>query len=298
MRSMRPLPRRAVPALSSLRRTCLPGMLLLAACSGAPADPLPADPPDGGAATDGPPPDLAGTSCAPGPVPAAVRAAFGLSPFYVKYLDYRGLPILSSGKTSDRALCAARDTIAQMLSQRPELVGRLVERKIRLAIMARTELTTDIPEHSDLMPKDYWDQRARGLGATLARPAVSGAEENVLCDRDDRYVGESILVHEFSHAVFNIAIDLYEPALKARLDQAYAAAIAAGRFKDTYAATNRDEYWAEGAQDWFDTNLKAVPANGIHNEIHTRALLEAYDSPLAAVAAEVFGRGPWRYACP
>jgi hypothetical protein len=139
--------------------------------------------------------------------------------------------------------------------------------------------------------------RARGLGATLDRPAVSAAEENVLCYSSDRYRGESILVHEFSHAIFNIGIELHEPAMNNRLQAAYEAAIAAGKFTNTYAATNRDEYWAEGAQDWFDTNIIAIPSNGIHNEIHTREQLLAYDAQLAALLAEVFGDGPWRYRC-
>ncbi len=79
---------------------------------------------------------------------------------------------------------------------------------------------------------------------------------------------------------------------------AYDAAMTAGLFANTYAATNPDEYWAEGVQDWFDTNLTADPANGVHNGIHTRAQLMTYDPGLAALIAEVFGDRPWRYACP
>lgn len=238
--------------------------------------------------------------CQPAPVPACLRTAFGLSPFYVKYVHVQGFPILSSARPDDRALCEARRIAGELFAERPALVARLVEQKIRLAIMATTEVTTDIPEHADLMPKDYWDERARGLGATITRPAVSAAEENLQClpYPADRYHGENILIHELSHGIFNMAIDLYEPALRARLDQAYADAIAAHRFADTYAATNRDEYWAEGAQDWFDTNATAVPADGIHNEIHTRAQLETYDPALAELQAAVFGRRSWRYACP
>ena len=243
---------------------------------------------DGGSASE----------CVPGPVPAAVRAQFGLAPFYTQYVDYLGFPIVASSKPAPRALCVARDVISHMFASRPELVGRLVEKKIRLAIMGKTELTTDIPEHSDLTPKAYWDERARGLGATLARPAVSAAEENVLCDTGDRYRGESILVHEFSHAIFNMAVDLYEPALKSELDADFAAAIAAHKFDNTYAATNRDEYWAEGAQDWFDTNATAIPSNGIHNDIHTRAQLVTYDPALSTLMRKVFGDLTWRYACP
>ena len=239
-----------------------------------------------------------GSLCAARPVPDGVRSAFSLSPFYTKSVDFGGLPIVASSKTPDVALCVARDVVMHMLEQRPELAGRLAEKKIRLAIMAETELTTDIPEHSDLTPKDYWDKRARGLGATLDRPAVSAAEENVLCYATDVYKGESILVHELSHAILNIAVELYEPAMKTRLQTAYDAAMKAGLFANTYAATNPDEYWAEGVQDWFDTNLTADPPNGVHNAIHTRAQLKTYDPSLAALIAEVFGDRPWRYACP
>ena len=243
-------------------------------------------------------PDAAPPRCAPTAVPAAVRTSFGLSAFYTKYIGVGGFPIVSSSKAPDAALCAARAVVERLVEHRPELLGRLAEKKIRLAVMAESEVTTDIPEHSDLTPKDYWDQRARGLGATLARPAVSCAEENVLCAPGDRYRGESILVHELSHAIFDMAIDLYEPTVRPRLTAAYAAAQAAGRFQGTYAITNESEYWAEGAQDWFDTNLRASPPDGVHNEISTRAQLKTYDPALAALLAEVFGDRAWRYACP
>jgi hypothetical protein len=238
------------------------------------------------------------TACSVGPVPASVRTGFALDPFYEKHTSVGALPIVASRKVPDAALCAARDVVTKMLAFRPELAGRLAEKKIRLALMAESELTTDIPEHSDLTPKDYWDQRARGLGATLERPAVSAAEENVLCYASDRYRGESILVHEFGHAVFDMAIDLYQPTMGPRLQAAYDAAMKAGRFAKTYAAENPKEYWAEGVQDWFDTNLSATPPDGIHNEIHTRAQLLAYDPDLAAIVRDVFGDAAWRYACP
>jgi hypothetical protein len=240
----------------------------------------------------------ASAACAVTPVPDVVRAAFALAPFYAKYVALGSFPIVSSGKVPDQTLCVARDVVEHMLEHRPELADRLAEKKIRLALMAATELTTDIPEHSDLTPKEYWDERARGLGATIERPAVSAAEENVLCYAGDRYKGESILVHEVSHAIFNIAVERYEPAMRTKLDAAFEAAKAAGRFANTYAATNADEYWAEGAQNWFDTNISKTPSDGVHNEIHTRAQLKTYDSALAALLAEVFGDRDWRYRCP
>ena len=42
---------------------------------------------------------------------------------------------------------------------------------------------------------------------------------------------------------------------------------------DTFAITTWNEYWAEGVQTWFETNLTAEPPNGIHGPIDTRAEL-------------------------
>jgi hypothetical protein len=49
-----------------------------------------------------------------------------------------------------------------------------------------------------------------------------------------------------------------------RLRAAYRDALASWRFANTYALENLQEYWAEGVQNWYNTNLEAIPANGIH----------------------------------
>jgi hypothetical protein len=161
--------------------------------------------------------------------------------------------------------------------------------------MATSELTTDVPEHSDLTPASYWNRRARGLGPTAVRPAMSGAEENLLALDGDPYSGESIFVHEFGHAVHEMALERTDPTFAARLHAAFESARASGRFAGTYAMTDEREYWAEGTQSWFDTN-RADDAE--HGPIDTRAELREYDPPLAALLAEVYGDGPWRYVRP
>ena len=169
-----------------------------------------------------------------------------------------------------------------------------------MAIMAGTEVTTDIPEHAFLKTDTNtdWDERARGLGGTLAVPTTSAAEENLLCLANDRYRGENILIHEFAHTVRNIGLPFVQdgPALLARLDAAYEQALAEGRWANTYAGTNVDEYWAEGVQSWFDANAFASPPDGIHNHVKDRVALEQYDPDLAAIVGEVFGT--WSYVCP
>jgi hypothetical protein len=238
----------------------------------------------------------------PSPVEPEVEApAPGeFHPFYAKKLLAEGLPVISSARVPDEALRAAAETVTGMLARRPDLLEALVRAKVRVAIMASSEVTTDVPEHSDLVPKEYWDRRARGLGATPARPVVSGAEENLLGLPGDRYRGEDTLVHEFAHTVHGIALDALDPGFAARLDAAYREAKGKGLFADTYAISNAAEYWAEGVQSWFDANQETPSRmpDGIHNHVNTRAELEAYDPVLAALVAGVFRDTPWRWRRP
>jgi hypothetical protein len=214
--------------------------------------------------------------------------ALGLDPFYKKHIELRGLPIVSSEKVPAAALVRARAIVRRMTSKRPELLAELVKRKVRVAILAKTELTTDLPEHATLTPKDYWDKRARGLGATPSRPAVSGAEENLLGYPEDRYRGESIFLHEFAHTIHTMAMEALEPGFDAALRELYEAAKKKGLWARTYALEDHKEYFAEGVQSWFDTNRQADPPDGIHNHVDTRPELEAYDPDLAAFIRKVF----------
>ena len=65
--------------------------------------------------------------------------------------------------------------------------------------------------------------------------------------------------------------------------------------KQCYAAGNRAEYWAEGVQDWYDTNRIM---DHDHNHIHTREQLKTYDPELAKLCEDVLGDTPWRFVSP
>jgi hypothetical protein len=225
-------------------------------------------------------------------VDATLREKFNLAPFYQKHLLVGEFPVVASAKVSDAALGEAGVIVRGMLAGRDDIVEALAENRIRLAVMAAGELTCDIPEHSDLTPKDHWNRRARGLGATRARPAVSCGEENLLNCEGDPYPGENILVHEFAHAIHLVALDTIDSSFDRRLKAAYDDAIARGKWKDTYAAVNHAEYWAEGVQSWFGTNRQN---DAIHNHVDTRDELIEYDPPLAALCKEIFGDNPWQY---
>ncbi len=227
-----------------------------------------------------------------GPVPESLRTEWKLSPFYKKHVDLQGFPLLSSEKVSDAALQEAAYLIEAMLAGRDDVRKALIKARVRFAVMAPTEMTTDIPEHSDLTPKDYWDRRARGLGATRARPAVSCGEENLLNLKGDRYPKENILIHEFAHAIHEMGLRRVDERFDGRLRKCFDDAIGKGLWKGTYAATNYKEYWAEAVQSYFECNN---PPDRQHNEANTREKLAKYDPDLFALIDETFKSTPWRY---
>jgi alpha-glucosidase len=223
------------------------------------------------------------------PVSDELRKSLKLDPFYCKATDYKGLPILASEKVSDEGLAEARFLIGQMLAARDDVARALVKANCRFVVMAPTEMTTDVPEQRKMTPKDYWDRRARGLGGRV----TSCGEENLLNLKGDRYRNENILIHEFGHCVHQYGLRAVDPKFDGRLRACYARAKDRGLWKDTYAATNAAEYWAEGVQSYFDCN--APPNKGVHNGVNCREKLAKYDPELFGLIDDAFRQSPFRY---
>ena len=230
-----------------------------------------------------------------GPVSNEVRAKFKLDEFYQKHIDVGGLPIVGSKQVSDAAILEAAWIVKKMIGHRPDLLKAMADNNTRLAVMAYNEFTTDVPEHRHLRSRVFWDRRARGLGATPSAPAVSCAEENLLCHPNDPYSTENICIHEFAHAIHGMGMTTIDPTFEKRLTEAYKTAIKAGLWKNTYASGNRQEYWAEAVQSWFDDNREN---DALHNHVNTRAELRKYDPALARLCEQVFGDRTWRYKKP
>lgn len=218
--------------------------------------------------------------------------SMNLKPFYGKYFDANGYPVLSSGKVNDYALKEAGYIIEMLLARRPDVKRALVEGGSRMVVIGYNEFTTDVPEYSRMTPKDFWDARARGLGGSDTDPVVSCAEENVLSYPGDPYSTESIVIHEFAHSIHIRGVNKVDATFDKRLRAAYDAAMKAGLWKGKYASTNHAEYFAEGVQSWFDNNREN---DHDHNHVNTRAELLQYDPGLAALCREVFGDTELKY---
>ena len=225
------------------------------------------------------------------PVPDSVRRSLDLVPFYQKYLNLSGLPILGSTNVSDYAMREAAWIVRNMLAHHPEILKVMATNRARLVVMASNEYTTDVPEQANRTPKIFWDRRARGLGGRIC----SCGEENLLNFSNDPYSTENILIHEFGHAIAGVGMRAIDPTFNQRLREAYQKAVDSGLWKGTYAGSNQAEYWAEGVQDWFDNNREN---DAQHNHVNTRAELKEYDPELAKLCAEVFGELSWRYQKP
>jgi hypothetical protein len=215
--------------------------------------------------------------------------------FYKKYISASGYPIVASERVNDYALFEAAYLVNLMLAKRPDVKKAMIESGSRLCVLAYNEFTTDQPDFAWLTPKDYWDRRARGLGGSATDPLCSCAEENLLGYPGDPYAAENILIHEFAHNIHLRGMARVDKTFDHRVKATYGCAIAAGLWKGTYAATNPDEYFAEGVQSWFDNNREN---DSDHNHVNTRAELTAYDPGLAALCHEVFGETELKYTKP
>lgn len=203
-------------------------------------------------------------------------------PFYKKYYDADGIPVISSGAVRDEALVATGEVISRMLSKCAEVKKAMVQGRVKFMVIGEHENVSDIPEYKYFCNTPeraaYWNQRARGFGgAPEGDQSASCGEENVLCLPGDRYRGESILVHEFAHIIHSAGIAKVHPEFDEELESLRLKAIEEGLWKDTYAITNKEEYFAEAVQSFFNCNRYSEIPDGIHNRIDTREKLRQYD---------------------
>jgi hypothetical protein len=173
--------------------------------------------------------------------------------------------------------------------------------------MAQTEMETDLPERHDwkkpakddrrltpgerenydkpggiasMTDREYWNRRARGMGGNV----TSCAEENLLGYPGTRYYGENILVHEFSHNIMG-ALRTADTALYRQIQVAYDAAKLKGLYKGQYAINTAAEYWAEGTQWWFWSNIEFYDRQV---RVQTPDEFKAYDPELYAILEAVY----------
>ena len=213
--------------------------------------------------------------------------------FYQKYIETEGLYVTSSGKVSDEALLKACDIISLMLAKRPDVKAHMVKKGCHVMVIGKDEETCDLPEFAHICNCEdsikYWNWRARGFGgAPEDEFSSSCGEENLLALPQAKYVGENILIHEFAHLIHTVGIVGVEPDFNERLEALRQNAIRKGLWEKTYAVSNKEEYFAECVQSFFNCNRYAEPANGVHNWVNRRTKLKTYDPDMYRLLQEYF----------
>jgi hypothetical protein len=223
--------------------------------------------------------------------PAAPPTELGLDPFYAKYLDGYGTPVVSSDKVSDQALVQACRITGNLVSLREDIRQALDSKHHHVAVLAQGEKTTDIPEYADLyqdFPNTDWNA-IRSLGATRQRPVTSDGEENLRCLPGDIYPGLSALVGMLAQSVRILAIAEIDSTFTGKIRAAYDSAMSQNLWANTTATNSAEDYWALGSSAWLGASTK-LPVN-------SHAALSTYDPPLAALLAQYLPSNDWRSTC-
>ena len=211
--------------------------------------------------------------------------------FYRKYLEVDGMPVVAAAEVDDLALFRTREIAGHMLAGRPDIVREMVKSHMYLIVIGKDQVYTDMPEYRNHPDPAYQNERVRGTGGL----PTSFGEENLLSLPLDRYDDESIAVHEFAHTIDG-ALHSIDSGWGERLKTVYRHAIDRGRYRNTYAAGNPGEYWAEIVQSFFDCNRVN---NWNHGPTGTREQLrvddpEGYD--LVRTTLNLSSAQDWRYS--
>ena len=214
-------------------------------------------------------------------------------PFYKKYLNANGIPVVSSEFVEDSALILARHTIINMTAKRPDVLAQMVLNRARVGIIAEEEETSDLPEYANIEDKEFFNRRGRGYGGSELEPFASASEEAML--NKYKNAGYDLLQHEFAHLIHSSGLRYAVPGFQKNLKDAFKKAKKEGLWLNTYAATDEMEYFAESTSIWFNYAVQSIPeGDGVYNHIHTREELKEYDPRMYNILKEIYNETNWK----
>ncbi len=197
---------------------------------------------------------------------------------------------------ADTLTKAAAQVEAQLSRTATGIAGTMAANGCSLAVYGSRENAYLVPEHRGGYNPTMYD--VEGYGGNMWNNCVSSiSERNVLRTRGDAntflntaYPNENILVHEFGHAVLSVGIEEQaDQTLSDAFFAAYENAYTTGRWPNTYAMSNRDEFFATLSAIWFDNMAEKPDWNdGVRSPINTRAELKEYDPVSFAFFASIY----------
>ena len=171
-------------------------------------------------------------------------------PYYQKYLDAGGIPILSPESVPDAELRRTQATLFGMVADRPDLLDVLASLNTRILLYDRERGgPSQLPEFSEDADSEFSGVFAEtSYGQAVVAPAMT------------TYHCNETLIHEIAHAL-DYAIRIHEwetnrePEFKQARNQAYLSAMKAGLWAGRYESTVSHEYWAEMVVHWLRPDL-------------------------------------------
>ncbi|MBI0105190.1 hypothetical protein [Bifidobacterium polysaccharolyticum] len=213
---------------------------------------------------------------------------------YTQFTNCRcGIPIESSDDVKHHTRLLAADLIDTMLSASPQVAQTMITEGARVAIYGLHEDVYDIPEHRG--GAQIMDRPVEGYGGMIGDPITSISAANIERITEGvhqtRYPNESILAHEFGHAIHLLGINrLEDQSLAHRIQAAYSHAQETGLWPHTYLMGNIEEYFATLTSMWFNVMAESADDNwdGVRGPLNTRNELREYDPTGYDLLADIY----------
>jgi len=243
-------------------------------------------------------------------------AKLGIDPWYTKFTWAREFTVAGRG-ASDEALLRANDVIRKMFAYRHDILKALITDGVKLVVLGSDDGIADLPEYRRLTDKSGIDVLARSHDYTPALKLIVVAQENVLGDPADPYVGDDQVIRGFARALYRVTgtrpvdtttnrgpaqqYELRVTRMDERFDRKLAAlheaAVEDGKWRGTAAVHDRLEYWTRGVLAYFDAAGQHAAPHDASHPISTREALAAYDPGLFGLVEETMaykGKVDWR----
>jgi hypothetical protein len=238
-----------------------------------------------------------------------------IDPWYTKFTWAREFTVVGHG-ASDEALLQANETIRRMFAYRHDILKALIYDGDKLVVLGPNEKISDLPEYKKLADKSKVDHTSRYLTYNPDLKLLVVAQENILGNPKDMYVGGNQVIQVMADAAYKVAglrpvnpdfagNQQYELRLK-RLDEQFDKTVSAlydkvtadKKWKGTSALADKYAYWTAGVLAYFDAAGQDDAPNDFPSTINTREKLKEYDPDLFALVDETMAYGTkvdWRY---
>ena len=195
------------------------------------------------------------------PLSGGQAAEYKLDPaFYRKGAVVQDILIATSERVSDYTILEAAYQFDRVMKTiKPEVAVRIRQSKVLCVLVAKDELTSDMPQFkSDKTGRelDFYNWRQRGfLTKVDERSTVLFAEEDVMEYEGGMQI-ESILIHEFGHVIDGAGFDANQ---RRELKEAFEQVKAKGIWNDGLAAQRFRRVKGDEPVSLLDALVKAFP---------------------------------------